>query len=211
MRSGGIFLIHAAMSALPDSIGVWIAGALLLFWFVGAYNRLVRLRTVARQSYVMLDAALIRQMEFVRASLVAADAMLPAGAQSDAHASLLAAAAQLDTLLSSTRLRPLDPDRMAALGTALTAMLAVWQRLHPGSTISFDADGALSRPAPLDGGDEPRFERGMPIAWPEPSAAAEIARGHFNVAVRHYNAAIAQFPAVLVAWIMRLRPAAPLL
>jgi LemA protein len=28
--------------------------------------------------------------------------------------------------------------------------------------------------------------------------------------VRQYNAAIGQFPAVLVAWIFRLRPAAPL-
>jgi LemA protein len=50
-----------------------------------------------------------------------------------------------------------------------------------------------------------------PIAWPEPSAAAEIARSQFNQAVGHYNAAIAQFPALLVAWAVRLRPAAPLL
>ncbi|MCR8958371.1 LemA family protein [Variovorax sp. S2] len=50
-----------------------------------------------------------------------------------------------------------------------------------------------------------------PMAWPEPSASAEIARSQFNVAVGQYNAAIVQFPALLVAWLVRLRPAAPLL
>jgi LemA protein len=49
------------------------------------------------------------------------------------------------------------------------------------------------------------------MAWPEPSAAAEIARSQFNLAVEQYNAAIVQFPALLVAWMVRLRPAAPLL
>ena len=49
-----------------------------------------------------------------------------------------------------------------------------------------------------------------PMAWPEPSAAAEIARTQFNLAVASYNAALAQFPALLVAWAVRLRPAAPL-
>jgi hypothetical protein len=204
-------LAGSAMSALPDSIGVWIAGALLLFWFVGAYNRLMRLRTVARQSYVTLDAALVRQMEFVRANSLDSDDVQLAEAQAEALASQRAAAAQLVTLLSATRLRPLDPERIAALGAALTAMLSAWQRLHQDCTVSFDADGALSRPAALDGVEDPSLERGNPIAWPEPSAAAEIARGHFNLAVRRYNAAIAQFPAMLVAWIMRLRPAAPLL
>ncbi len=71
----------------------------------------------------------------------------------------------------------------------------------------FEADGTLARPAQqpaLPGAPEP-------IAWPEPSAAAEIARNQFNLAVKLYNAAISQFPAVLVAWAVRLRPAAPLL
>ncbi len=197
------------MSALPDSLAGWIAGALLLFWFVGAYNRLMRLRTAALRSYATLDAALVRQLEFVQASAVRADDVAPAGAQ--AHASVRAAAAQLITLLAATRLHSLHPERIAALGTALKVMLSAWQRLHPDSMVSFDADGTLSRPAPLNGVEESPPNGGNPIAWPEPSAATEIARSHFNLAVRHYNAAIGQFPAVLVAWIMRLRPAAPLL
>ncbi|MDM0012211.1 lema family protein [Variovorax sp. J22P168] len=203
------------MSALPDSLMPWIALALVLFWFVGAYNRLMRLRTAALQAYTTLDAALVRQLEFVLARAHAdaaegsADEAVP-GLSSGT--SLQAAAGQLATLLAATRLRPLAPAGIAALGTALHVLVSAWQRLHPDAVLSFDADGTLSRPVPLGGVAEPvpAVEGTAPIAWPEPSAAAEIARGQFNLAVLHYNDAIHQFPALLVAWIMQLRPAAPL-
>lgn len=199
---------NATVSAVPDSIAGWAVAALLLFWFVGAYNRLMRLRTVALQGYATLDAALVRQLEFVQGRTLAPgdDAALD---DPTVRASLHAATAQLTTLLGATRLRPLDGDGMAALGTALQVLLSAWQRLHPEAVTHFDADGMLSRPAPLDAGEE-RAVVSAPIAWPEPSAAAEIARSHFNLAVQAYNTAIGQFPALLVAWIVRLRPAAPL-
>lgn len=206
-RIGGFFLCDAYVSEMPDSLPYWIVGALALFWFVGAYNRLVRLRSAALQAYAALDAAMVRQLDFVQARLVQGEGVeapaLPSGA------SIHAAAGQMATLLAATRLRPLDPGGIAALGTATHVMVAAWQHLHPDAVISFEADGTLSRPAPLNGHDEP-IEGSSPIAWPEPSAAAEIARGQFNIAVAHYNAAIAQFPALLVAWIMQLRSAGPL-
>lgn len=194
------------MNGIPDSLPFWIGGALALFWFVGAYNRLMRLRSGALQAYATLDAALVRQLEFVLARATEAEA---APVDPPAGASLRGASSQLATLLAATRLRALDPNGMAALGTALHVMLSAWQHLHPDAVIAFEADGTLSRPALLTGKDEPAVD-GAPIAWPEPSAAAEIARGQFNLAVAQYNAAIGQFPAVIVAWIMQLRPAAPL-
>lgn len=206
------------MSGMPDSLPFWIAGALALFWFVGAYNRLVRLRSAALQAYAALDAALVRQLDFVQ-TRAAQEQM---SAQSDpapgaAHSggALQAAASQLATLLAATRLQPLDPARLAALDTALHVMLGAWQRMHPDAVVSFDADGTLSRPASLSDRDEQANASGngngtIPIAWPEPSAAAEIARNQFNMAVAQYNAAVTQFPALLVAWIMQLRQAAPL-
>lgn len=209
---------------MPDSLPYWIAGALVLFWFVGAYNRLVRLRSTALQAYAALDAALVRQLDFVQTRAAQENAQAPA--QSDpapeaAHSgtALQAAAAQLATLLAATRLQPLDPARLAALDTALHVMLAAWQHLHPDAVVSFDADGTLSRPASLVDRNEPASSQyaphvqqngSVPIAWPEPSAAAEIARSQFNLAVAQYNAAVTQFPALLVAWIMQLRQAAPL-
>jgi LemA protein len=199
------------MNGMPESLPFWIGGALALFWFVGAYNRLVRLRSAALQAYATLDAALVRQLEFVQARAADAetDAAGPAAAPPPSGASLQAASGQLATLLAATRLRALDPAGIAALGTALHVLVAAWQRLHPEAVVSFEADGTLSRPAPLSGRDE-LLADSAPIAWPEPSAAAEIARGQFNLAVQQYNAAIGQFPALLVAWIMQLRPAAPL-
>lgn len=203
------------MSVLPESLASWIVIAVLLFWFVGAYNRLVRLRAAVLQSYVTLDAALRKQLDFVQASITAAPqpADAPANELLSSIAPLQASTTQLATLLGATRLRPLDAGGMAALATALQVWFGAWQRQHPDAVTVFEPDGTLSRPtsaqpgapvAPVPGSVEP-------IAWPEPSAAAEIARGQFNLAVGQYNAAIAQFPAMLVAWAVRLRPAAPLL
>ncbi|WP_077001761.1 lema family protein [Variovorax sp. KK3] len=203
------------MSFVPDSWPWWIVGAVLLFWFVGAYNRIVRLRSSALQAYAALDAALVRQLDFVQSRLAEAPAaQQPLAGDPPAHASLQASAGQLVTLLAATRLKPLDPAGIAALSTALHVMLGAWQRLYPDAVVSFEADGTLSRPAPLGGREEALAAAApgtaVPLAWPEPSAAAEIARSQFNQAVDQYNAATAQFPALLVAWIMQLRPAAPL-
>lgn len=202
------------MSVLPDSLAGWIVVAVLLFWFVGAYNRLVRSRAAVLQAYATLDAALRKQLDFVQASITASlpqqDASSPG--PSSSVAPLQAATTQLATVLGATRLHPLDPGAMAALATALQVLINAWQRQHPDAVTVFDADGTLSRPVPLqpDAGVAPVPGAVAPIAWPEPSAAAEIARSQFNLAVAHYNAAIAQFPALLVAWAVRLRPAAPL-
>jgi hypothetical protein len=207
-RIGGFFMSLATMNGLPDSLPIWIAGALVLFWFVGAYNRLVRLRSAALQAYTALDAALVRQLEFVRARAATSEAPTPWDLSS--ADSLQAAADQLGTLLAATRLRPLNPPGIAALGTAMHVLLAAWRHLHPDAVVSFEADGTLSRPAPLNARKGPSAAESVPLAWPEPSAAAEIARNQFNLAVAHYNAAIAQFPALFVAWIMQLRRAAAL-
>lgn len=207
------------MSALPDSFASWIAVAVLLFWFVGAYNRLVRLRAAVLQAYATLDAALRKQLDFVLANIAAAvpEKDPPSPGFSSSVAPLQAAATQLATLLGATRLHPLDPGGMAALATALQVLISAWQRQHPDAVTVFDADGTLSRPAPLlpsgsgTGAGAASSGTAEPMAWPEPSAAAEIARSQFNLAVEQYNAAIVQFPALLVAWMVRLRPAAPLL
>ncbi|WP_198088484.1 lema family protein [Variovorax sp. E3] len=203
------------MSLLPESLASWIVIAVLLFWFVGAYNRLVRLRAAVLQSYVTLDAALRKQLDFVQASITAAPqpADAPANELLSSIAPLQASTTQLATLLGATRLRPLDAGGMAALATALQVWIGAWQRQHPDAVTVFEADGTLARPTSAQPGAPVAAVPGgvEPIAWPEPSAAAEIARGQFNLAVGHYNAAIAQFPALLVAWAVRLRPAAPLL
>lgn len=190
------------MNGWPEYLGWWGAAALLLFWLVGAYNRLVRLRSKVSQTWTEFDAALTRQIEFVQSRV--------AGRPVDGL--LQAAIDQLASLLAATRPRPMEPARMAALATALHVWLSAWRRLYPEEVLHFKADGTVSRPTPLErefprpGGPAPA----APIPWPEPSPAAEIARNRFNLSVAQYNAAIGQFPTLLVAWIFGMRPAAPL-
>jgi hypothetical protein len=199
------------MNLLPEAWPWWIAGAVALFWFVGAHNRLVRLRSAVMQTYGTLDAALVRQLDFVQDHVVDTEPGAVGPGELTSAASLRAAAGQFTNMLTATRVRPLDPQAMAALGTALHVLLAAWQRQHPDGGIVFDADGTLSRPAPLLGpGESAAAPASAPIAWPEPSAAPEIARGRFNLAVQHYNAGIGQFPAIVIAMAFGLRRALPL-
>ena len=144
------------MNVLPDSLAGWIAVALLLFWFVGAYNRLVRLRKAVLQAYGTLDAALCKQLDFVQTSIMTtprSDAPLQDILSSIAP--LQAATTQLATLLGATRRHPLDAGGMAALATALQVLIGAWQRQHPDEVMLFDSDGTLSRPAPLEPGAAP--------------------------------------------------------
>ena len=198
------------MNSIPQSVIWWVAGALLLFWFVGAHNRLVRLRSTALIAYAALDATLVKQLDYVQ-SRSTRSLVLGGSTQGDARneSSLLSAVAQMSAMLAVTRLRPLEPTRMGSLGTALHVMLNAWERMYPGEVLRFDTEGTLSMPASLPG-DLPDTPQVSPFAWPEPSAAAEIARGQFNQAVLAYNRAIGQFPALVVAWAFRLRRAATL-
>lgn len=200
------------MSVLSESFYWWLGGALLLFWFVGAHNRLMRLRSAALVAYAALDATLVKQLDYVQGRSTRALAASGAGKHQDSagESSLLSAVAQLSAMLAVTRLRPLEPARIAALGTALHVLLNAWERIYPGEVLRFDAEGTLSRPAPLPGEPPEPVLKPSPFAWPEPSAAAEIARGQFNQTVASYNHAVSQFPALIVAWALRLRRAAPL-
>eukprot|EP01035_Chromulina_nebulosa_P027613 gene27613-36338_t len=50
------------MSLLPESLASWIVIAVLLFWFVGAYNRLVRLRSYLKEK-AFLRSKLVKGKE----------------------------------------------------------------------------------------------------------------------------------------------------
>lgn len=116
------------MSVLPDSLAGWVVVAVLLFWFVGAYNRLVRLRAAVLQAYATLDAALARQLDFVQTSLSAPSAAEESTDAAAGASSLQAATTQMATLLGATRQRPLEAGSMSALATALQVLLTAWQR-----------------------------------------------------------------------------------
>lgn len=102
----------------------WIFLALLLFWAVGAYNRIVRLRSAAIQAFGGLDAHLMRMMAML-GEYEAAQGPAPA-AHADARAALWAATTQFGASLAVARARPLDAGAGAALLTAREVLEAAW-------------------------------------------------------------------------------------
>lgn len=51
------------------SVAFWIGIAIVFFWAVGAYNRLVRLRASVIKGFAALDEQLLRQLVWVQGCL----------------------------------------------------------------------------------------------------------------------------------------------
>jgi len=183
---------------MTGSIGWWIASAVLLFWSVGAYNRLVRLRAECITAFAALDAQWQRQLALVNATLPAwAQAQQPAqpGERVDditlLWAALRGAAAQLSVALAALRPRPLQADAAAALAAAQDVLSTAWQRLQQ------DANDLAGSSLPDT----------VATQWQQHGGETSKAQAQFNEAVARYNAAIAQFPAVLLAWLFGFKRA----
>lgn len=184
---------------MPSSTSLlsWIALAVLLFWAVGAYNRLVRLRGEAAAAFGELDAELGRQVDLVD-GLIGAEQppeSLFDGAQPSFWGGLEGAAAQLRATLAAARARPLDRERMEALATAQQVLAAAWERAERDDV--HDLAG-------------PRLPETLTGTRAQITMQCIAAAERFSRAVGQYNAAIRQFPAVLIAWLFSFRPAAGL-
>ncbi|HSW18699.1 MAG TPA: LemA family protein [Ramlibacter sp.] len=167
---------------MTSSILTWIVAGVLLFWTVGAYNRLVRLRYEVNTAFGVLYAELQRQVQFVE-SILPTDGPQP---QSGFWSSLQGAASQLAASMTVARNRPLDPPTIAALAAAGDVLAMAWDRAE--REDAHDMSG-------------PRLPGGVPASRAQLSAQVHAAVLQFNEAVQRYNTAIAQFPAMLLAWV----------
>lgn len=183
----------------------WIAFAVFLFWALGAYNRLMRLRSAVVQSFGSFDAHMVRMVallgEFGAAQTIQRGSLLTdAGAQE--LAALQGAVTQFSASLAVARARPLQCDAVAALTAAREVLRATWAS----ALQKLLADPA--QPAPLASADDtsmapaaaPVVLSVWQVRWEEHAVQNEQAIRVFNEAVVQYNAAIAQFPASLLAW-----------
>ena len=170
----------------------WIALAVVLFWAVGAHNRLVRLRSAAAQAFGALDAHLVQLLALLGAHEAAqASAGAPPAAQRDA---LQAAAAQCADALAGARAHPLRTAAVEPLSQALQALEAAW------------ADATRQLPTlAVPAGSEP-----WAVRWAQHQERTAQARAQFAAAVAQHNTATGQFPARLLAWLMGFRPAQPI-
>lgn len=171
---------------MSGSVTIWITCAVVLFWAIGAYNRLVRLRAQAITAFAALEDQFRHYVALVQRSFPAlADDSLAA------RAGLVGAAQQFESSLRAARAHPLDAMAMRALETAHGALAASWLRL---------------REAPPDLAGSP-LPQTLQQQWEHITMAADLAKAEFDRYVQAYNEAIAQFPARLLAWLFGFKPA----
>ena len=186
------------MPDMSTSLAFWVAAAVLLFWGVGAYNRMVQLRADANAAFAALEAELTRQVELVHECLPEIQPTQPASLPGEAGsflAGLSGAASQFTACLAVARQKPLDPTGIAALGAAQQVLAMAWERAER------DDAHDLAGPRLPDTVAARRVQQGIQV-----HAASE----QFNQAVARYNAAIAQFPAILLAWLFGFRAGRPM-
>ncbi len=182
------------MSSSSTWVG-WVVAAVLVFWGVGAYNRLVRLRAEANAAFAALDALLVKLVELVSTSLPPEADAAPASqfdGGSAFWAGLHGATAQFVASLTAARHRPLEPERIAALGAAQEVLEMAWERAERDD--AHDLAG-------------PRLPEHIGIERAHLVRQAHAAALQFNESVVRYNDAIAQFPAVLLAWLFGFKAA----
>jgi LemA protein len=171
----------------------WIAAAVLAFWAVGAYNRLVRLRAEAITAFAGLEAELSRQVELVHRQLPPPEATMPAPLEPEGSiwAGLHGAATQCAASLAAARSRPLEPHGIAALGAARDVLAMAWERAEHDD--AHDLAG-------------PRLPDTVIARRAQLALQTHAAVVSFNQAVSRYNQAVAQFPAVVLAWVFGFKP-----
>lgn len=180
-----------------DSALLWLALAVALFWSVGAYNRLVRLRSHVLAAFHVLDDCFAAYITLVDTGLNSS-ATISALVQRPFHpgtttvwAGLQGARTQFEASLRVVRRHALDASAVAALQTGHNTLQTAWERVQ---AYCHDQPHLL---APLYG-----------ARWEENTRLAGHATTEFNRAVLDHNAAISQFPALLLARIFGFRAAA---
>jgi LemA protein len=142
-----------------------------------------------------VEAELARQVELVREHLPPPEPTQPApldGEPTSFWSALHAAAGQLAATLSAARGKPLDPDNIGALNSAQEVLGIAW--------VKAERDDAHD----LAG---PRLPDTLLLRRQQMLLASHSAIENFNSAVTRYNEAIAQFPALLLAWLFGFKPA----
>jgi LemA protein len=175
---------------MTTSLLTWIGLAVLLFWAVGAYNRLVRLRAEVNASFAQVDGQLQQQLRLVD-ELLPTDSSQPASLflEDDGPSfwsGLQGASAQLAACLAAARVRPLNPNGIAALAAASDVLAMAWNRAE--REDAHDLAG-------------PRLPEDLLASRAQLVSQTQGAVDRFNDTIVLYNAAIAQFPAVLLAWV----------
>jgi LemA protein len=176
----------------PGQLVALGVGAALVFWMVGAYNRLLALRNTIAGAWGQLDEQLRLRGDLLPALVDAVGAHLPA--EQHAFDAVLAAQLQVRAAADALRARPVQTDGAASLAAAEGVLDVALARL-----------GGLLDPHPLLREEQALADVLAALHEGQPRLA--FARQRFNDAVDAYNAAARQFPTTIVAWLFGLRAA----
>jgi LemA protein len=188
-----------------EQISLWAVAAVLLFWAVGAYNRLVRLRAAIKQSFASVEAH-FRQRDALLAQWLeacGATAGEPSlGKALHAVEGVRAACTQVVAAVDHARPAPSGAQAIASLRLAEEVLIG--------------ARGRLSTELASGARLHARLQATSQVAWDtvlQTDALAAVdgslgfARGQFNEAVQAYNDAATQFPTWVIAGVFGFRAA----
>ena len=170
--------------------------ALVFFWAVGAYNRLVRLRAMAAQQFTVVDAQFVRLWAWVEGSLpahVRDDDAVTDGPQTSLNEVWVACEVFAESL-ALVRANPFDA---APIQRVNIARVQLFKLLRQEKDFHM-ADDSVWFSDPL----QKKFERLKTQSWPMIVA--------YNQAVQAYNDAASEWPARWLAKQFRFEAAAKL-
>ncbi len=168
--------------------------ALCVFWSVGLYNRLMRIRARSLSALGSVEKHMRVYADLVREDLAHGAAVhlhtSTVDKSPDDWACLLSALQVFEDALKETGTSALRDEAPAHLGQAFDAVQSAWRRVN-------DAPPDLAGPV---------VPATMRKQWDTVTQRVETARGGFNQILTQYNEALAQFPARLVAGAMGFKP-----
>ncbi len=169
--------------------------ALLVFWAVGAYNRLVRLKNTIANAFWQIDVQLKRRYDLIPNLVEAARGYLQH--ESSTLEAVIAARNQARSASDAVRAGPTRASAVVALAAAEEVLDGSLGRLF-----------ALAEAYPEFKADQTIRELSEELTSTENKVA--FSRQAYNDAVLDYNDAQGQFPALLVARLFGFAPAAML-
>ena len=169
--------------------------AVLVFWAVGAYNRLVRLKNIIANAFGQIDVQLKRRYDLIPNLVEAAKKYL--SHERETLEAVITARNQAKSASDVVRSRPANALAVTTLAVAEQALSSSLGQLF-----------ALNEAYPELKADE--TIQGLSEELTSTENKVAFARQAFNDAVLDYNDAQGQFPAVLIAKLFSFAPSAML-
>jgi LemA protein len=189
------------MNFLTSSFVIWAVVAVTVFWALGAYNRLVKLRGDMVRALQALAVqwqssaqAIRRELATLSQTSESDSAWTNLGDEASSWRPLALATKQFQACIAGVLAKPhaVPPvDDTASIRAAHEVMQSAWQRL---SDTHEDLAGAA-------------IPQRLALLWQHQHVMAQEKLRDYNACVQAYNQATAQFPAVFLAWVFSFGPA----